>query len=101
MVARLAGGAFALWDLARRTLQALLGRDSSGQMRIDVVTLFPPMFAAVTEHGITSRALQARLQTAYAFRRTRKEKNDGSEGLRNPDLKDGAGPWSREGGHGV
>jgi len=30
-------------------------------MRFDVVTLFPPMFAALTEHGITSRALQARL----------------------------------------
>ena len=30
-------------------------------MRFDVVTLFPPMFAAVTEHGITGRALQARL----------------------------------------
>ena len=35
-------------------------------MRFDVVTLFPQMFAAVTESGITSRALQAglwRLQT--------------------------------------
>ena len=30
-------------------------------MRFDVVTLFPAMFAAVTEHGITSRALQAGL----------------------------------------
>src|SRR5439155_21785573 len=30
-------------------------------MRFDVVTLFPAMFAALTEHGITSRALQARL----------------------------------------
>jgi tRNA (guanine37-N1)-methyltransferase len=30
-------------------------------MRFDVVTLFPPMFAAVTESGITSRALQAGL----------------------------------------
>jgi tRNA (guanine37-N1)-methyltransferase len=30
-------------------------------MRFDVVTLFPPMFGAVTEHGITSRALQAGL----------------------------------------
>ena len=30
-------------------------------MRFDVVTLFPPMFAALTEHGITSRALQAGL----------------------------------------
>src|SRR5919198_169676 len=29
--------------------------------RVDVVTLFPPMFAALTEHGITSRALQAGL----------------------------------------
>ncbi|TMA62470.1 MAG: hypothetical protein E6J68_14015 [Deltaproteobacteria bacterium] len=38
MVERLAGGAFALWDLARRTLQALLGRDSSGDMRFDIVT---------------------------------------------------------------
>ena len=27
-------------------------------MRIDVVTLFPTMFEAVAEHGITSRALQ-------------------------------------------
>jgi tRNA (guanine37-N1)-methyltransferase len=35
-------------------------------LRVDVVTLFPPMFAALTQHGITSRALQAglwRLQT--------------------------------------
>jgi tRNA (guanine37-N1)-methyltransferase len=35
-------------------------------LRVDVVTLFAPMFAALTEHGITSRALQAglwRLQT--------------------------------------
>ena len=30
-------------------------------MRFDVVTLFPPMFTAVTESGITSRALQAGL----------------------------------------
>src|SRR5436305_4010876 len=30
-------------------------------MRFDVVTLFPPMFAALAEHGITSRALQAGL----------------------------------------
>jgi len=30
-------------------------------MRFDVVTLFPPMFAGLTEHGITSRALQAGL----------------------------------------
>ena len=30
-------------------------------MRFDVVTLFAPVFAAVTEHGITSRALQAGL----------------------------------------
>jgi tRNA (guanine37-N1)-methyltransferase len=30
-------------------------------MRFDVVTLFPQMFAAVAESGITSRALQARL----------------------------------------
>ncbi len=30
-------------------------------MRFDVVTLFPQMFAAVTESGITSRALQAGL----------------------------------------
>ena len=30
-------------------------------MRFDAVTLFPQMFAAVTEHGITSRALQAGL----------------------------------------
>ena len=30
-------------------------------MRFDVVTLFPPMFAAVTESGITSRALAAGL----------------------------------------
>jgi tRNA (guanine37-N1)-methyltransferase len=30
-------------------------------MRFDVVTLFPAMLAALTEHGITSRALQARL----------------------------------------
>jgi tRNA (guanine37-N1)-methyltransferase len=30
-------------------------------MRFDVVTLFPAMFAAVSEHGITSRALQAGL----------------------------------------
>jgi len=28
-------------------------------MRFDAVTLFPAMFAAVSEHGITSRALQA------------------------------------------
>jgi len=27
-------------------------------MRIDVVTLFPPMFAAVTDYGITGRAVQ-------------------------------------------
>ena len=31
-------------------------------LRIDVVTLFAPMFAALTEHGITSRALQAGLR---------------------------------------
>ena len=30
-------------------------------IRFDAVTLFPPMFAAVTENGITSRALQAGL----------------------------------------
>jgi tRNA (guanine37-N1)-methyltransferase len=30
-------------------------------MRFDVVTLFPPMFAALSEHGITSRALHAGL----------------------------------------
>ena len=30
-------------------------------MRFDVVTLFPQMFAALTESGITSRALQAGL----------------------------------------
>jgi tRNA (guanine37-N1)-methyltransferase len=30
-------------------------------MRFDVVTLFPPMFAALSEHGVTSRALQAGL----------------------------------------
>src|SRR3954469_17965440 len=30
-------------------------------LRLDVVTLFPPMFAAVAQHGITSRALQAGL----------------------------------------
>ena len=30
-------------------------------MRFDVVTLFPAMFAAVSEHGVTSRALQAGL----------------------------------------
>jgi len=30
-------------------------------MRFDVVTLFPPMFAAVTQSGITSRALEAGL----------------------------------------
>src|SRR4051812_866118 len=30
-------------------------------MRFDVVTLFPPMFAAVTKYGITSRALEAGL----------------------------------------
>src|SRR5216110_1723884 len=30
-------------------------------MRFDVVTLSPAMFAALSEHGITSRALQARL----------------------------------------
>ena len=30
-------------------------------MRFDVVTLFPAMFAAVSEYGITSRALQAGL----------------------------------------
>jgi len=30
-------------------------------MRFDVVTLFPAMFAALSEHGITSRALQAGL----------------------------------------
>jgi tRNA (guanine37-N1)-methyltransferase len=30
-------------------------------MRFDVVTLFAPMFAALAEHGITSRALQAGL----------------------------------------
>ena len=30
-------------------------------MRFDIVTLFPAMFAALTEHGITSRALQAGL----------------------------------------
>jgi tRNA (guanine37-N1)-methyltransferase len=30
-------------------------------MRFDVLTLFPPMFAALTESGITSRALQAGL----------------------------------------
>src|SRR3954462_10938769 len=30
-------------------------------MRFDVVTLFPQMFAAVAESGITSRALQAGL----------------------------------------
>src|SRR5438094_8988420 len=30
-------------------------------MRFDVVTLFPAMFAALSEHGITSRALEARL----------------------------------------
>jgi len=30
-------------------------------MRFDVVTLFPPMFAAISEHGISSRALHAGL----------------------------------------
>jgi tRNA (guanine37-N1)-methyltransferase len=30
-------------------------------MRFDVVTLFPAMFAALSEHGVTSRALQAGL----------------------------------------
>jgi tRNA (guanine37-N1)-methyltransferase len=30
-------------------------------MRFDVVTLFPPMFAALSEHGITGRALHAGL----------------------------------------
>ena len=30
-------------------------------MRFDVVTLLPPMFAALSEHGITSRALHAGL----------------------------------------
>jgi tRNA (guanine37-N1)-methyltransferase len=30
-------------------------------MRFDVVTLFPPMFSALTESGITSRALQSGL----------------------------------------
>ena len=36
-------------------------------MRFDVVTLFPPMFAAITEHGITSRALQAGLWQLQAW----------------------------------
>ena len=30
-------------------------------MRFDVVTLFPQMFAALTQSGITSRALQSGL----------------------------------------
>jgi tRNA (guanine37-N1)-methyltransferase len=32
------------------------GRLRAGKMRFDVVTLFPEMFAAVTDHGITRRA---------------------------------------------
>jgi tRNA (guanine37-N1)-methyltransferase len=36
-------------------------------MRFDVVTLFPQMFAAVTESGITSRALQAGLWQLKAW----------------------------------
>jgi hypothetical protein len=34
----LGDGALALWGLGRRTFQALLGRDSSGPLRFDVVT---------------------------------------------------------------
>src|SRR5512134_2288875 len=33
------------------------GRDGCG-MRFDVITLFPAMFAAITEHGITRRAYE-------------------------------------------
>ncbi len=32
-------------------------------MRIDVISLFPPMFEAVTDHGITGRAIKNRLLT--------------------------------------
>src|SRR5512137_381796 len=40
-----------------------IGRLQAGQMRFDVVTLFPGMFAAVTDHGITRRAHELGLWT--------------------------------------
>ena len=36
-------------------------------MRFDVITLFEPMFAAVTENGITSRAMQRGLWSLYTW----------------------------------
>ena len=35
-----------------------LGRGAGGRVRFDVITLFPQMFAALTEYGITRRAHQ-------------------------------------------
>ncbi|EOG3624068.1 tRNA (guanosine(37)-N1)-methyltransferase TrmD, partial [Pseudomonas putida] len=29
-----------------------------GNLRVDVITLFPEMFSAITEYGITSRAVK-------------------------------------------
>jgi len=36
-------------------------------MRIDVVTLFPEMFAAVTDYGITGRAVKAELLSVHTW----------------------------------
>jgi len=36
-------------------------------MRVDVITLFPEMFSAVTEHGITRRAVEASLLELHTW----------------------------------
>jgi tRNA (guanine37-N1)-methyltransferase len=35
-----------------------------GNLRVDVITLFPEMFSAITEYGITSRAVKQGLLAA-------------------------------------
>lgn len=36
-------------------------------MRVDVITLFPEMFSAITEHGITRRAVEAKLLELHTW----------------------------------
>jgi len=36
-------------------------------MRVDVITLFPEMFAAITEHGITRRAVEKKLLDLHTW----------------------------------
>ena len=43
------------------------GQDRGPRMRFDVITLFPAMFAAVTEHGITRRAYEQGLWSLVSW----------------------------------